>query len=502
LKSLPLDISKGWLPDLLPEDIAAAGGLVKASNVIPVAGNYLPVLDKAQYTTNAAMSGTPLQGLYCQTQADGTYYNFVGTTTKIYRFSSKTSVTDATKTAATYTATFWSFVVYGDWLIATDYEYAPQILKGINVDLAVTKFVDLGGIPAGFGAKYMIMNHGHLIAAYYKTTADGVLPKGIRWSGREAPESWTASLTTGADEQLFPEMLGIITGIKNVGDSFGVFAEDSITLGYYIGGQYTFGFKQNAIHGIGCYYPGSLISIGNLVFFWSKKSAWMWDGAGYPTEIGVNLKKSVISQVNSSYSDAISVCHDRDNSLIMWLYPDQSSTGNPNKMVVYNYAENRWAGPISMTGRCIFSGATGGFPADSWTGLQADDIQIKADSAYWLGKEIQPLLVGTDGYANTFSGSPLTCELETGEVHQNDVVFMAKKAFIPVDGLLGAGSVKVKHRYSMIDGQAESSASSIKSDGTADLRTSNRRLALNVQAQNFTRIGKTLTIEGEQVGRR
>ena len=561
---ITLDISKGYMPDLMLEDILAAGGLAKATNVLPIAGNYLPLSGKVTYN-NTAVSGTPLQGIYAQ-ESDGDYHNFLGTSTKLYRFT-KSLMTDVSKAVTdttisfaapdtindsnsglgifnagdtievsgtvsndgtytvdtvaagsittveqtivleaagssftirvVYSATNWDFTVYGDWLVATDYEYDIQVLKGIGTG---TTYADLGGTPPK--AKYSLMNHGHLVLGFVNSGT--AAPKKIQWSAKENIESWTADLATGADSQDFPEMIGVITGLANIGEAFGIFAEDSITIGYYIEGGYTYGFKQNAVKNIGCFYPASLVSIGDLVFFWSRESVWMWNGSGYPTEIGVNLKRTLFAAVDTGNANRISVAHDRINSLVIWAYPSTTSDGTPDKMVAYNYNENRWTGPIDISCELLMLGSTGGFTINELTStLINNETTHTIDSRFWIGDDLQLLVVDdSDSKAKTLTGTPLEAEIETGEYHDNDQVYMITKAFPPVDGLAGSGSVAVKHRYSILDTSGYGAESSIKSDGSADLRTSNRRIGLNVKATNFSRIGKQITIEGGAVGRR
>ena len=495
MSKITIDISKGWMPDLLPEDVLGAGGLVRAINVLPISSNYVPILDKAVYNSTA-VTGTPLQGIYVQDTA-GDYYNFLGTSTKLYRFT-KSAMTDVSKSGVTYAGAFWNYALYGNWLIATDYEYVPQVLKEIG---SATNFVDLGGSPPK--AKYCCLCMGHLVLGYTYSGSTS-FPKRIQWSARENPELWTTSLATGADTQDLPEMMGVMTGLANIGDGFGVFSEDSITTCQYIGGTYTFNIRRNLIKGIGCFYPGSLISIGDVVFFWSKNTAYQFDGASYPQEIGYTLRNTVFNDVNTSYSDRIAVCHDRLNGIILWAYPSQASTGTPDKIVCYNYIEKKWTS-LNIVCNTLFAGATGGFPIDdsTLTNVTIESLaSMNIDSAYWLGKTIQPLAVDTNLKVSTFSGSPLQAELETGEISQQDIMLSVQKAYLPIDGLVGAGVVVVKHRYSNKDSVVYDAAQTIRTDGDVDLRTTDRRISLNIKATNFTRIGKVITAEGVESGRR
>ena len=108
----------------------------------------------------------------------------------------------------------------------------------------------------------------------------------------------------------------------------------------------------------------------------------------------------------------------------------------------------------------------------------------------------------TDGLIKTLDGNPLTAELETGELVSEPSIMMVSRAYIPIYNLTGSGQITVKHRKSTIDTQTSSSASSIKSDGRVDLRTSNRRIALNLQATNFSKLGNTLEAEGVETAKR
>lgn len=486
---IQIPINAGWTPDLTPEDTLKAGGLQVCKNVMPVNRHYKPLNDKLTYNPNV-FTGTILGGIYAQAD-DGQYYNFVGTSSKLYRFN-KTTITDITRTTGDYTSNYWSFAEYGNWIIATNYADDVQVLKGY----AAANFQALGGSPPR--AKFCVVNNSHLVLGFLNE-AGVTYPKKIRWSARENPEDWTPSLITGAGSQNLPDIIGNITGLGNFGENFIIASENSISIAYFTGTKYTFDFQINAIKNIGCFYPQSFISIGSMVFFWGKDSIYMFDGQIH--DIGRNVRNTIINNISIQHSHRINVAHDKEKKLIIWAYPTASSTGVPDRLLFYNYDEDRWSyGSVSV--ESIFMGAIGGIFINDLTASIINQTNILINSNYWLNKNIVPIVGDTDGTVKTFNGSQLTSELESGEFASEPSVITVTKAYIPIYNLTGTGQVIIKHRKSTLDTQSSSSASSIKSDGRVDLRTTDRRLALNLQASSYDKIGNVIEVEGVETGKR
>ncbi len=482
---IKLPINAGWMPDLSYKEIAEKGGLAIAKNIIPVSGNYLSVMDKATFC-DIAPSGTPINGI-CVQDTNGEYYNFLGTSTKLYRFN-KGNMTDITRTTGNYTASTWNFEQYGNWLIATDFSDDIQVLKG----LTAANFQALGGSPPK--AKFILMNNGYLIAA--NLNEGGVLkPKKIKWSGLENIETWAIDPAgTGADEQEFPDMIGNITGIGAIGKNFIIASEYSLTLGYHDpSGVYIFRFERNYVKNIGCFYPQSLISIGNALFFWSRDSIYMVDQSGAVREIGQNIKRTVFSDINVGNAFRITTAHDFRNGLVMWAYPMASST-YPNRILVYNYLEDRFT-HVDIDCYALWIGAIGGISIDELTTTGVDGTYIPIDSNYWYNNQLQPMVADTaDSKVKTASGNVLPVEVMTGEIMDTPNRLLARKAYVGIENAVG-GSVVVKHRNSPLQSYSSSASSSVKSDGSVDLLTSNNRLAFDIQASGFTKLGNEIEID-------
>lgn len=488
---IKVPIGAGWTPDLTRREILKVGGLYTAKNILPIQKSYHTLMDKTVYNTTAC-AGTPINGTFAQ-DTDGIYYSFLGTSTKLYRFDDTNMIDISRAAGGAYTASSWSFTEYGAWLIAANLADDIQVLK----DLTGANFVALGGSPSK--ARYILLNHGHLILAHLDESGT-IYPKKIQYSAREDIEDWTASLTTGAGSQNFPDMKGIITGLGSIGDAFVIASEDSLTVGYYVGGTYSFAFERNIVQNIGCFYPASFVSIGSKVFFWGKYGIYSFDGNTL-TDISANIKKTFFPLINIGYSEKIKIALDLENTLVMWAFPSTESSGSPNRILTYNWSENKFT-LIYIDVECLFTASTGGILADSLTTTLIDDVDYLVDSNYWLGKSIQPMCVDSNNKVNIFTGAALTAELETGEMAELPYMIHVQRAYLPLEGTSSSGNVKVKHRYATIDALTTSAASTIKTDGSVDLRTNNRFLSLYLTLSDFTKLGNEIEALGKTTGKR
>lgn len=484
MKNSTINISGGWMPDLPDEEIIRRGGLVKAKNILPIRKAYYAINTELVYN-DTAFNAFIINGVAVQDSA-GLYHNYAGTLTKLYRFNDSI-LTDVTRTSGDYVGVRWSFAEYGEWLVATNFGNAVQVIKGHSE----ANFEDLGGSPPN--AKFALVNSGHLILAHL--IVDGVVyPKKIIYSATENIESWTASLTTGAGSQDFPDMIGIITGMGAIGSNFVVAAENSLTVGYYIGGQYTYGFRRNVVEGIGCYYPNSFISIGEIVFFWGKESIYSFDGSVLE-EIGKYIKHSIFNSTMLRYGNSIKVAQDKINGLVFWTYPTSGSSGEATRLLIYNYIDKLFT-VAHVSSTSIFMGATGGILLDTLTTTLIDTSTELIDSEHFNSKTLQPMIAGTDKKIYTSGGSSVyEAEIETAELSDHPNCMRINEAQLFVEGVGSRGLCTVKYRDSKTEESTSSKGAIIKKDCSVDLRTTAKRIALNYKINNYEKIDMSINIK-------
>lgn len=469
---IKIDFSLGWQPDWNPGD-APDGSLAECKNLYPEDDYYKTAKDKVVYSTSA-VTGTPLLGKELRA-TNGSYYPFLFTTTKIYRMASNGDLTDVTRSASAYTAAGdnWSVVPYGNWVIATNGDDVPQVLKDMS---GGTNFVALGGTPPY--AKYALFHSGYLVFANL-IEGSTAYPSKVRWSALESVEDWTASLTTGSDAQDLADADGDITGMTGVGGGIAIFHEDSITYAQFIGAPYTFSFKSNVVSGIGA-YRGTPINVNGVVYFWGKKDIYVFDGQ-QAIPIGEGVRRTVLANLDINNTHRITSCFDKSTGIIMWSYPSTASDGTPDKILCYNVAKKRFS-HIDIAHHCLFSFRTGGYSsidADAFNLLYGESIdafpdEYDIDSAHWLANAPSISVIDTvTAKAATLTGSSLTNIIETSEkrIGENNLyIYRVRPNIINKSNV----DVTLETRSAEDHSSTTSTSTAIGSNDYADVRATGR----------------------------
>lgn len=502
---ITIQIDRGWMPDLIPFGMPA-GALGKAENLLPLDEYYGKVQGKRAYSSNA-MAEEPQNAIEYRAN-NGSFYGAIGTTAKLYHLSgtTRTDVSRASGGAYSTGDNMWSFEQFGNWVIATNYVDVIQVKK---VMTGTSKFVALGGSPPK--GKYSLIHKGHYIVANLSTN-----PKKIQWAGLEDPESWTQSISTGADSQVFPDGMGDITGIDLVNGIITIVHEKSITTGYYSGAPYTFSFQHNRIKNIGCYVPGSQISIGHLLFFWGEDDIYQFDGQ-VVTAIGLGVRNNVIDSLNAAKFHKVTAEHDVANGLIWWSYPT-GSNAIPNKVLVYNYRYKRFT-QLDLSMYCLMGLHTGATDMDSsgydWMEYNPADptgsvMPYSMDNRYYqAGTFKMACLDSSDKKVAIFNGNVLVGTIETGEAKSHDKdtgddddhVLMATRVRPRIQNYTSAVGVRIGSRFEENDAVSYSTTVNVGSNGYADVRASGRYLRVEVTTGEHSGI-KDIQVDAVKRGRR
>jgi len=137
------NISGGWKPDYLPYKMPE-GGCQIVKNLIPFTDHYVKMPTGVEMTSNG-VSGTVLNSYIVR--RGSVLYTYIGTTTGLYRLESDHTVTNLSRPTAYSTASgeTWSYALFGDWLIATNYSDEMQVLKAATkTQAAVTSITSVG----------------------------------------------------------------------------------------------------------------------------------------------------------------------------------------------------------------------------------------------------------------------------------------------------------------------------------------------------------------------
>lgn len=402
-----------WLPDLPP---IVNPGLVRASNVLPTAAGYLPIPSLVS-TGHTALNGRP-RGYISGLDEAATAYLIAGTDTKLYRMGLST-VTDVTRAAGgAYAATGsaqWNFEQFRNKVIAVNPSDDPQI-----IDLASGVFVRLSvNAPR---ARYIgYIGPLLVVANLISDPVGGTLPNGYRSPAVTDPTSWpdptnpvSGAIAAQAVLSTIGGNGGRINAIVSGAEVGAFFQENAVARAEYVGGDVI--LQVDAVKKAkGLLSPRAVAAFERKVLYLSEDG---WQIFDYTTSSPIGdqkVSRTFLADYDAQYPDRVSSVLHPDLPVVLFAYPGAgNSAGQPNKLLLYNYAIDRWASgdmALELLARILPFGVT----LDDLTGnLDTDypnsfDGLVAGFGAATLGA------YQTTFVPATFIGTSLAATLETGD---------------------------------------------------------------------------------------
>jgi len=478
-----------WLPD--QPDLMSSGVTV-ATNVLPAAVGYRSMNSFVPYS-NAA-SGT-IRGIFAAKDKSNNTRLFAGDDTELYLHSSSTNNLDAIGKVAGYDLTGaerWRFVQFGDDVIAAG---------GIGEELQVftlgtsSTFADLSGTPPKADCIATVRD---FVFTANIDDGSGRQPYRVRWSGFNDATSWTAG-TNQSDYQDLPDS-GSISGL--VGGEFAIIlCEKAIYRATYSGLPLVFQFDK-VVQNRGCNFPNSVCNSGSLTFFLANDGFYAFDGQSLTPIGSEKVNDFFLGDFDSNFADRMSASVDPLNEVAMWSYTStQSPTGQPDKIIMYNYVLNKWS-IAEIEADYLAPIFSAGYTVDDLDNLSAtvDGLEIQLDNRFYKGG--QYFFGGAYGnkiYA--FSGAALAGTIETAEAP----VSMGKHSIITrVYPYYEDGSVTIAigTRNTQGDTVTFTGAGSENNEGFVPFRSQGRyhRARMTISGGWKKAIG--IDIEAREIGRR
>jgi hypothetical protein len=340
--SAPVELGE-WLPD---QPQLSAPALLEAQGVIPRGRGYDPW--PGSVDANRGTLDTFCRGAFSGRTRQGTDFVVAGTTAKLW-LATNGLLDDATRTSGgPYTAqNRWEFALFGEDLIAVDYEDAPQRFQfGVSTDFAL---LHANAPKARFCAtvrEFLVM--GNLVGQGTHVAIYGTREDGVHWSGQGNAASWETTGTAAAaavqsDWQALIDEGGAITDVVGGADYGLVFKERSIWRMDYEGGDTFFRFTQ--IDGNrGCTIPGSCIRIAGLTYFLSETGLCVTNGAD-SRELGTErVDRWLLDRITADrYERVSSFNHPKLPLLGFGFMTNQASGDTCDEILLYNYAIDRFS---------------------------------------------------------------------------------------------------------------------------------------------------------------
>lgn len=316
---------------------------------------------------------------------------------------------------------------------------------------------------------------------------DGTTPNRIHWSGINDPTSWetvgsAAAATVQSDRQDLPvggEVMAITGAIGGMDGA--VFCKKAIYRLSYVGPPLVFTI-QAIERDRGPMARNSVVNVGPFGFYLGEEGFWSFSGSGSRAIGDQKVDRYFLDDLDQNYIDRVYGAADPVSKMVYWAYPGSgNSSGQPNKIIVYNWAADRWA-TADITQEYMFRNLSVNRTLEDLDDFgNMDSLDVSLDDESWIGGLTSLNGFDSDYKLCRFTGANLAATLETQELGGTGRIYV--NAIRPyVDG--GTVTVALKHRVGPGDSVTATSANAIDSDGQAHFTVSTRfaRAQVNIAA--------------------
>ena len=222
-----------------------------------------------------------------------------------------------------------------------------------------TRAVEIGSVSGASDtptvAKQVMVsdNNRHVIAFGTNTINTTVQdPLLIRFSDQENYLDWTPTATNAAGDLRIGSGSNFVRAVETKREIL-IWTDSSLHSMRYLGAPFTFGI-QPLSSGITIMGPNAVAAVNDVVFWMGKDSFYIYDGQ--TRSLSCTVTEEVFFNFNSGQEDKVYAGINSEFNEVIWFYcSDDNSvanggTGENNKYVIYNYAEQIWYyGTLSRT---------------------------------------------------------------------------------------------------------------------------------------------------------
>ena len=371
-------------------------------------------------------------GRFTCRDTNGNVHIFAGTAAGLYKLSGQDWV-DVTRVSGNYATSsdgWWSFVVYGNRVIATNLSDAVQ-----NFVLgADTKFSALAGSPPKAEGVAVVNNFVVL------NGIDGFLGR-VQWCALDDPTDWTPSASTQADYNDIPGDGGKVQAVIGSQNVAIVVMEKEIWRMDYVGPDVIFSFTLVESKR-GTPAPQSVTGDGINVYYLGEDGFYYFNGS-ISIPIGhLKVDRYFLNNVDKTYLfSQVQGVSDPNTKTVMWGYPNTNDAddGTITRLLAYSWADigayglGKWTEALS-TVQTFFSGLTSGFTMEQIGAIYPtmEDVPFSLDSPVWQGGRYVLAGVDSSGRLGYFDGENLDAILTTTEARLNDGGVATVQAVLPI----------------------------------------------------------------------
>ena len=482
-----------WLPD---QSDLGNSGVLEAKNVLPSIRGYKPINGLSALSDVATAY---IRGMYATRKQDNTVQLFAGDATKLYKYASSDSDLDSVSTSGNYTLAtedVWKFVRFGNSLVAASGH--NQALQEYNIETS-SNFDPISGAPA---AKHIAVVRDFIVTGNVKYGSTTYRDR-LYWSGINDATDWTIG-TNQTDIQDIADA-GHITGL--VGGNFGVvLLERGIARIEYVGSPVIFTVEK-VESAQGCHLPNSVVALGcTAVFYLSPDGFFMFDGTRSIPIGSEKVDQFFHDDLNASFNNRISAAIDPQNQVVVWSYvSNDSGDGEPDKILAYNYAINKWS-LIETAHESLGTILVPGYSLEQLDNISTslDALPASLDSSLWEG-DTYTLAASKDKKIHTFTGDSLAATVVTREFEISPLRTSVINKVIPYvtaknPDVAPTLTVSVGSRNKQLNNVSFTSASALNDDNVCNVRSHGRYHRVKVETSGDFRYALGVDVDGQALG--
>lgn len=370
--------------------------------VVPIAdGSYGPMAQLIVVTGADALAEAP-RGQISFPTSDGTYVNFVATSSNWYQMDATGGLTSVTSGNNLPAGDNESFERFGNKLLGTN---ITDGLRAYDFETAT----DDGAISAAPAARQILVV-GDVVVAL-DCDGDNQL---IQNSDINDHTNWTSG---SADKQPVENGGALIGGVAVSQGSAIIFQREAIRLMQFGGGGGGPLYSLTLVtENAGAVSAKGIVGVRGGAYFLDTDGFKRIFPGQLPEAIGVanGVSSWFLDQVGSDRLTEVEGAYDRFRQIVWWRFPvTGDSTSVFSRMIGYHIYMNKWV-TLTVNTAAIFTTALPGYTYDTMPDLAYDSVDdVAYDDRLWAGGE--PLFAGfnSDFKFSTFSGTPQAATLET-----------------------------------------------------------------------------------------
>lgn len=450
----------GFAPDADP---VSPGVMTAVVNLIPNETG-MQGAPTAQTPTGVPVLAAAAQGAAVVTKLDGTRRIFAGTQTKLYELSGGVW-TDVSRVGdyAGGPESRWSFCQFGDSTIAANAQATIQ-RSNISGAFANIATAPIAKIVFSVGAFVMALN-----------VNDGTV-KQDGWANCASFDvtSWTASVSTLANNGRLVSTTGPITAGGRLGEFAIAYKERAIYVGQFVGAPATFDWVEVPSGNAGCVGQDAWCDVGGVHFVVGPDNFWLFDGTR-PQPVGMGQVRQWFYNNSSAENRFKTQCVYDEQTNRVWVFYCGLNASTPNKVLVYHIQTKQWgAADFTIETSLTYITAT-----ITINGLDAYAATIDAlpaipfDSQFWLAGGRSLSVFNSSHQLQSLTGASSTSGFTTGDLGDDNQVTTVNEVRLRFQSNPTTGSVTMYKK--MNEGESLTTGNTVAlSNGKFDTRQTAR----------------------------